>query len=465
MLNYENGLFIFRRDFRILDNIGLLTANKECKRIYCCFIFTPEQVTGANKYKSDNAVQFMIETLKELKTEIAKSGGELMCFYGKNKEIVNHLIKELDIDAVYYNRDYTPYALERDKEIRTICEKVDVKVVETSDYYLHEPGTIQTGSKSYYKKYTPFQQAFMHMSEPDAPNNTRITKFTKTTKSLSKRISLEKAHETFVSKNNENILVHGGRTNALQRLRHALNTQSKYEEKRDTLTYETTFLSAYIKFGCVSVREVYHAVKRKFGKSSGIIRELIWREFFAHVLFAFPEVVGKSYQEKYRAIEWSRSKTAFDKWCAGKTGVPIVDAGMRQLNKTGYMHNRVRMMTASFLVKTLLIDWRWGEQYFAKKLTDYDLASNNGNWQGISGTGVDMKPYFRDMNPYIQTRKFDSDAEYVKKWVPELADVPATDIHNWFKTHEKHKSSLYPKPMVDYDVQKEKMLELYRKHS
>jgi deoxyribodipyrimidine photo-lyase len=196
----------------------------------------------------------------------------------------------------------------------------------------------------------------------------------------------------------------------------------------------------------------------------GLIRELIWREFFAHVLYAYPEVVGRSYQPKYRNLKWQNSKAAFKKWMTGKTGFPLVDACMRELNTTGYMHNRGRMTVASFLIKVLLIDWRWGEKYFAQNLTDYDIASNNGNWQGISGTGVDMKPYFRDMNPWIQSFKFDPRAEYIKKWVPELESVESRDIHTWHTSFhfEKYKNVNYPKPMVDYNIQKEKMLDFYK---
>jgi deoxyribodipyrimidine photo-lyase len=233
-------------------------------------------------------------------------------------------------------------------------------------------------------------------------------------------------------------------------------------ENRDLLTYQTTFLSASIKFGCVSVREVYHTFQKSYGHKSGIIRELIWREFFAHVLYAFPEVVGKSYQPRYRKIVWRKSTADFEKWKKGQTGFPIVDAGMRQMNETGYMHNRVRMIVASFLVKVLLLDWRWGEQYFSQQLTDIDIASNNGNWQGISGTGVDMKPYFRDMNPWIQSSKFDSEAEYIKKWVPELKEVPSSAIHKWDIEYMNYKHIQYPKPMKNYQEQKEKMLEMYR---
>ena len=268
--------------------------------------------------------------------------------------------------------------------------------------------------------------------------------------------------QKFTKPNNE-ILVRGGRTEALNRLKTAITTQKQYDKKRDFFIEKTTFLSAYIKFGCVSIREVYSAFKNEFGLNHGLIRELLWREFFAHVLYAYPEVVGRSYQPRYRGIKWNNSSAQLEKWKRGQTGIPIVDACMRQLNTTGYMHNRGRMTVASFLVKTLLIDWRHGEKYFAQKLTDYDIASNNGNWQGISSTGVDMKPYYRDMNPWIQGMKFDREAEFIKKWVPELTSVDAKDIHRWLVecSNPKYKDIKYPKPIVDYNEQKKKMLAMY----
>ena len=263
---------------------------------------------------------------------------------------------------------------------------------------------------------------------------------------------------------NPDKLVEGGRTEAIHRLKSAIQNQKKYDENRDTFTYNTTFLSAYLKFGCVSVREVYSTIKRVFGLNHGIIRELLWREFFAHVLYSYPEVVGQSYQPRYRHIKWHHSASQLERWKKGQTGFPIVDACMRQLNTTGYMHNRGRMTTASFLIKVLLIDWREGEKYFAQKLTDYDIASNNGGWQGTSGTGVDMKPYFRDMNPWIQSAKFDKNAEFIKKWVPELENVDPIDIHKWSTMCDdpKYKDVKYPKPIVDYDFQKQEMLEMYK---
>jgi deoxyribodipyrimidine photo-lyase len=458
---YSKGLFIFHRDLRIVDNIGLLQASKECKELYVCFVFTPEQVGKANTYRSSNAIQFMIESLEDLATEIKKKGGELYTFYGKQNNIIDKFNKQCNVEAVFFNKDYTPYAVERDNSTVEFCNKHHIECKSYSDYYLFEPGTITTGSKTAFKKYTPFYEHVIQ-KKVENPNISPINNMSEISVLLENRIPLNDAARLF-TKENPHLLVHGGRKHGIHRLKQSLTEQRDYEKKRDFLTYNTSFLSAYIKFGCVSIREVYYAYKEKYSVGHGLIRELIWREFFAHVLYAFPEVVGKSYQPKFQKIKWRNSSVDFQRWCDGATGFPAVDAGMRQLNATGYMHNRLRMLTASFLIKVLLIDWREGEKYFAKNLTDYDIASNNGNWQGISGTGVDMKPYFRDMNPWIQSAKFDKDAEFIKKWVPELAEVNAKDIHKWYVAHSdpKYKSIQYSKPMVNYTEQKEKMMDMY----
>ena len=458
----DRGLFIFHRDFRISDNVALNNAGFVCNKLYTCFIFTPEQVTN-NKYKSDNSVQFMIESLNDLAVDIKKNSGELLCFYGTQTIILKHLIEELKITHLFFNDDYSPYAMLRDNEAKQLCNRLQIECQTYPDYYLYEPGTVLVeSSKNAYKKYTPFYNAVLN-NRVSKPINVTSFPFSTSSKKLKYKITLRDAMKQFV-KANDNILVRGGRIYAQEKLENALLKQRDYESTRDFFTTKTTHLSAYIKFGCVSIREVYHAFKKKFGLNHGLIRELIWREFFAHVLYCYPEVVGKSYQTKFRSLNWSQNKANIEKWKTGMTGFPLVDACMREMNTTGYMHNRGRMTTASFLIKTLLIDWRIGEQYFAQQLTDYDIASNNGNWQGISGTGVDMKPYFRDMNPWIQSYKFDINAEYIKKWVPELEKVDASDIHNWNETYNntKYKDVNYPKPIVDYSKQKEKMLEMYK---
>jgi deoxyribodipyrimidine photo-lyase len=456
---YEKGLFIFHRDFRLNDNIGLLNACSQCKELYLCFIFTPDQVGKTNSYRSLNAIQFMIECLDELKDEIKKQGGELLIFYGKQTKIIEQFIQK-QIQAVFFNKDYTPYAVERDNETESLCKKNNIDCNMFSDYYLFEPGTIKSGGKDVYKKYTPFYDAVINI-KINEPMREHVKNLSKNIPKMENLITLDKAYKLF-TKENPTILVKGGRTEALKKLKTALTQQKQYDETRDYFINNTTFLSSYIKFGCVSVREVYHDFKDKFGLKHGLIRELLWREFFAHILYAYPETMVSSYN--FKNIRWRNSKSDFEKWCNGETGFPTIDAFMRQMNETGFMHNRGRMAVANFLTKTLLLDWRLGAKYFAQKLTDYDVASNQGNWQSVASTGVYSGAYFRDMNPWIQSKKFDKDAEFIKKWIPELNEVEPRDIHKWDIECEnpKYKDINYNKPMVDYNEQKKKMLSLYK---
>ena len=463
-MKYQNGLFIFHRDLRITDNTGLLEACSQCKRVYTCFIFTPEQVGKSNDYRSDNAIQFMIESLEDLRQSIHSKNGELILLHGEHKKSISELVTMLEIDCIVFNNDYSPYAVKRDTEIIEYCNRYKIKCLTCSDYYLYEPGSVLNGSGGYYKKFTPFYEQVLNI-EIKKPMKRTITNLAKTASKPNTSITLRDAFSKF-TQNNDTIAVNGGRRRAKHTLARSLITQANYSNEHDYLFNSTSGLSAPIKFGCISVREVYDAFKQKFGKNSDIIRQLIWREFYAHVLYGYPDVLGKSYQPSYRKIKWRTSERDFHAWKNGETGFPVVDACMRQLNETGYMHNRGRMIVANFLVKTLLLDWRMGERYFAQKLVDYDPASNNGNWQAISGTGVDMKPYFRDMNPWIQSSKFDKDCVYIKRWVPELVNVEPRDIHKWYImcNDTKYHKTRYYSPIVDYDEQKKKMLELYKKY-
>ena len=292
-------MFIFRRDLRIEDNIGLLHASGICDNLYTCFIFTPEQVGKSNDYRSQNSIQFMIESLNELSTDISNQGGELLTFYGKQQVILRSLIQSLNINCVFFNKDYTPYAIERTNQTVSLCDKLLIECKTYSDYYLYEPGSIKTGSSqtgNAYKKYTPFYNAAIDL-QVEPPKRNKIFNLAKNQDYTSQyKISLKDAMNNF-TKINENILVHGGRTHGKNRLKMALREQVYYDDTRDFFINRTTFLSAYIKFGCLSIREVYHFFKKAFGLKHGLIRELLWREFFAHVLYAYPNVVGKSYQK------------------------------------------------------------------------------------------------------------------------------------------------------------------------
>ena len=455
----ENGLFIFRRDLRIVDNKGLILASSKCKNLYTVFIFTPEQVTSANKFKSDNAVHFMIESLQDLSADISKKGGHLYTFYGKNDIIIKQLIKELDIGIVSFNMDYSPYAVKRDHSIIELCKKkdIDCSVEVAQDYYLLEPGTVLNGSGQTYQKFTPFYNS-AHVKHVDPPNNKVVTNLTKTSKKLSNTLSLETALHRFTTMNPDiHRVVEGGREYAIATLKKAIKTQTHYSKTHNELEKETTQLSAAIKFGCLSIREVYKA----FRNNTDLIRQLWWRDFYANILYAFPQVLGSALKPNYKKIQWHHNTSWFRCWTKGTTGFPIIDAGMRQLNATGYMHNRARLIVASFLVKTLLISWVHGEKYFARNLTDYDPASNNGNWQWIAGSGADSQPYFRIFSPKEQNKNFDPDCEYIKQWIPELKDVPAKDIINWDTEHTKYKNIRYPNPICEFSKQKEIALKMY----
>lgn len=454
---YENGLFIFRRDLRIIDNNGLNVLHQHCKNIYTIFIFTPEQVSSSNSYKSDNAVQFMIESLQDLSAQIAKGGGKLMTFYGHNDKVVADCIKALDIHLVCFNIDITPYARSRDTKIMELCERMKTYVTYAHDYYLHAPGSVMNGTGNAYQKFTPYYNACMK-KKVDEPMKAYKLALRKSEAHIAGKITLDQAFRQFVGSQNADILVHGGRVNAIKQLHSAAKNIQNYSKTHNDLSKPTSQLSAYIKFGCVSIREVY----KTFRSKHDFIRQLIWRDFYGQVLFFYPKVLGHAMKPNYNKIKWHHNARWFDAWKKGITGIPIVDASQRQLLQTGWTHNRGRMISSSILIKILLIDWRKGEQFYAQHLVDYDVANNNGGWQFSSGTGADSQPYFRYFNPYMQSKEHDPKCEYIKKWIPELKDVPNEDIHNWDTEWENHKDCKYPKPIVDYKEQKEKSMKMYK---
>ena len=451
---FNKLIFIFRRDLRIADNLGLLFACKKSKHVIPIFIFTPEQIKK-NKFKSDNAIQFMIESLQDLNKSLKN---KLTLYFGEQDKIIEKLLKkDQEIDGVVFNTDYTPYAIKRDNDIVKVCKKLDKKCFGSHDYLLHKIGTFLKDDGTPYKVYTPFFRMASKV-KVDKPKKNKSSNF-KSGSKIKESINFSDTNKFY--KKNDNILVRGGRVNALKIL-NKLDDFTNYNNKRNDLTYETTQLSAYIKFGNISIREVYHKLKSKVPSSNQLFNQLYWREFYYYIAYYFP-VFGKSMKPKYDKIKWKTSNSIFKKWCEGKTGYPVVDAGMRELNETGYMHNRSRLITSNFLVKLCLISWEKGEKYFAQKLTDYDPSVNNGNWQWTSGSGADSQPYFRIMNPWTQSEKFDKNAEYIKKWVPELKDVDPKHIHNWEKFHTQYDID-YPTPIIDYKSSRKNTLDTYKKY-
>lgn len=451
---FQKALFIFRRDLRLEDNTGLTFALENAREVVLCFIFSPEQIEN-NPYRSDHCLQFMIESLEDLENEIISKGGKLYLFYDKPENIVAELIKKQHVDAVVVNTDYTPYSIKRDQKIDEVCKNLGISFYSFDDVLLHPPDkTVKKDGKPY-TVFTPFYRnaiqlevrlPFIHQYKnyysgpiPFASSN-----------NLYKRILHKPIHPPS-----------GGRAAALKILK-KMEQFSHYESLRDfPLENDTTHLSAHLKFTTCSPREVYWAISKKLGASSALIRSLYWRDFFTSIGFYFPRVFSGAFHVKFDRLQWKNDEQMFRKWCEGKTGFPIVDAGMREMNQIGFMHNRVRMIAASFLVKDLHIDWRWGEKYFAQTLIDYDPAVNNGNWQWVASTGCDAQPYFRIFNPWTQTVKFDPKCLYIKKWIPELAHLPPEVIHKWYYAKNHNQFISYPIPMVDHAKESKITLSLY----
>lgn len=456
---YKKSLFIFRRDLRLEDNTALNKALEQSEKVIPCFIFDPRQITEKNEYYSANAVQFMIESLQSLNTQLHKHDGKLYLFYGNAEIIIKDIITQEKIDALFINQDYTPFSIKRDSALQKICATNDIAFESCADVLLNPPTAIQKKDGSFYSVFSAFYNN-AHTVPIQNPHTVKNGTFFS---GHIKNSEPEKIYSRILSKNNKNIFVHGGRENALKALSH-LNTMKNYSKERDFPALETSALSAHLKFGTLSVREAYYGITKKLGAHHPLLRQLYWRDFFTHIAFHKPEIFGHPFHSKYEKLSWNNDKKLFNAWCTGNTGFPIVDAGMRQLNETGFMHNRVRMIVASFLTKDLHINWLKGEQYFAQQLVDYDPAVNNGNWQWCASTGCDAQPYFRIFNPWLQQKKYDPDCLYIKKWVPELKNQEPNVIHNWFKENSPQIKN-YPRPMVDHAKESALAKTLYKKLS
>lgn len=457
-MRYKKALFIFRRDLRLDDNTGLMHALQLSEQVIPCFIVDPRQVGADNIYRSSHAQQFMAESLHDLEKQLKAINGRLYFFYGVAEQIVKKIIKQENIDALFCNRDYTPFSTARDEAIAQACTHAGIDFNTYDDALLNEPDTIKTGKGEPYTVFTPFYKRCMKEFVIAQPQHIKAHAWYTHALQDAQSSSIYTKIAPHASKT---LYAHGGSAQATNIIKH-LDAYKAYAHEHDFPALDkTTGLSAHLKFGTVSIRRTYHAMANALGKGHPLIRQLYWRDFFTHIAYHFPTVFGHSFRTQYDAMPWSTNKKMFDAWCTGNTGFPIVDAGMRQLNSTGFMHNRVRLITGSFLTKDLHIDWRWGERYFAQQLTDYDPAVNNGNWQWIASTGCDAQPYFRIFNPWLQQKKFDPDCAYIKRWVPELANVPNNIIHTWHK--QKEGSHGYPLPIVDHTLQSRKAKDMYKK--
>ncbi len=415
------NVFWFRRDLRLDDNTGLFEALSDNETLPI-FIFDKNILSELPK--DDSRVTFISELLEKIQKQLEKKKKSLAVFYGEPKIVFEKLISENTIKAVYTNHDYEPYARKRDSEISEFLKSKNVEFRTFKDQVIFEKSEVVKDDGKPYVVYTPYSKKWKEIfnkklveSFPSESKLDHIAKHSYPFLSL-KDIGFEKSEikvEDFDI--SDNII-------------------ENYKETRDFPSIDgTSHLSPHLRFGSVSIRKIVETAIRH--KKDTFLNELIWREFFMQILWHFPNTLAQSFRPKYENIKWRNNKTEFQKWCDGKTGYPIVDAGMRQLNATGNMHNRVRMIVASFLCKHLLIDWRWGEAYFAEKLLDYEQSSNIGNWQWAAGSGVDAAPYFRIFNPTEQVKKFDNHFKYIKKWVPEFQELSYQPIVDHKEARER----------------------------
>lgn len=453
---YKKAIHLFRRDLRIQDNTALNNAVQASEQVLPLFVFDPRQLK-AHPYRSVPGLLFMLESLRELSSEIAKKNKVGLTFLvGESDKVIKKLFEEnSDLEGIFFNGDYTPFSKKRDKAIEKIASDQGRGFHCYHDTLLNKPGSVLTNDGGTYTVYTPYYKKARQNDVPE-PYTVRPADFT----TIPSESSPDDIEEKYVGKHDYDLFRKGGRKEALSILG-SLDSYSEYDDKRNYPSIKgTTGLSPHHKFGTVSVREVHARVAESLGEEHGLISELHWRDFFSQIAHHSPHVYEGAFRKKYDAIDWPGDTKHFELWCEGKTGFPIVDAGMRELNKTGYMHNRVRMIVASFLTKDLHVHWKKGEKYFATQLLDYDPAVNNGNWQWAASTGCDAQPYFRIFNPWSQQQKFDKDAEYIKRWVPELEALNSKQIHK-LGDDNNLRPAAYPAPIVEHKVMRERALSLF----
>ena len=427
------SLVWLRRDLRLHDNAALYAALKSGRPVLPVFIFDRD-ILDALDDRRDRRVEFLVQEINRLCDELAKMGSAITVRYGKPIDVWKDLIDEYTIGDVFTNHDYEVYAKERDKEISRLLNEHGIGFHTRKDQTIFERDEVLTGKKAPYTVFTPYSRNWHgKLNEfylKAYPTEHYFSHFWKTNPEpvpTLDEMDFQPVGEPFPARTVPDQLL------------------DTYNKTRDfpALPHSTSELSIHLRFGTVSVRDLARQAKEADDKT--FLNELCWRDFYFQVLDHFPHVEKNSFRRQYDQIEWRNNEAEFEKWCRGETGYPIVDAGMRQMNTIGWMHNRARMITASFLCKHLLIDWRWGEAYFGKKLRDYDLSANNGGWQWAAGSGTDAAPYFRVFNPTRQSQRFDPKGEYIRHWVPEV-DSPD-----------------YPQPMVEHTMARQRAIDTYKK--
>jgi deoxyribodipyrimidine photo-lyase len=429
MDNREVVIFWFRRDLRLEDNCGLWHALKTGYRVIPLFIFDPKILERTDE--TDARLAFINDSLESINRKLDKTGFQILTIHDSPVNAFKALIKSFNIKGAYFNHDYEPYALARDIEVGKMLKASGIPLFSFKDQVIFEKSEVTRDDGKPYTIYTPYSVKWLKKFTPDMieeiPSSSLLKNFCKIDSAIPLFSQLPRVKKSSIR---------------VRPFEIGESRISRYHKTRDIPSLEgTSFLGPHLRFGTISIREV---MRRTLGINQVFTKELIWREFFMQILYHFPYVEERSFRPEYDRIVWLNNEEHFEKWCNGQTGFPLVDAGMRELKETGYMHNRIRMVAANFLTRHLLTDWRWGEAWFAGSLLDFELSSNNGNWQWASGTGCDAAPYFRIFNPDLQAKKFDPQYKYIKRWIPEFG-TPG-----------------YPSPIVDHSFARERAIKYYK---
>ncbi|MCB0825154.1 MAG: deoxyribodipyrimidine photo-lyase [Armatimonadetes bacterium] len=463
---YDRALCWLRRDLRVTDNCALALATLEARNVFCVFVFDTVILDELTNRK-DKRVQFIFDSVMELRRNLQEQGSDLIILHGDPLDLIPEISESLGAEKVFWSHDDDPYALDRDSKVRAILDSKGVFHQSVKDHVVFERQEVLNRSGEPFKVFTPYSKAWLAKLEPQ-----HLAEQAPILRHLAPKSDFPEASNLSLGDlgfQETDLWLNPGESAAKDRLLAFLEHVDSYGEERDFPTLDSTSgLSVHLRHGTISNRECFReAMKLDSVGAKKWVSELIWREFYHMILANFPHVGhGRAFQPHYNDIEWPGSDEHFTKWCEGKTGYPLVDAAMRCLNETGWMHNRLRMVVAMFLTKDLLVDWRKGEAYFAENLLDFELASNNGGWQWSASTGVDAQPYFRIFNPILQSLKFDTEGKFIKEWVPELKELEGKFLHFPFNpdgTRTLETPADYPDPIVIHSEQKEKALSLFKR--
>ena len=468
----DAALFWFRRDLRVNDNAGLYHALKSARRVYCIFVFDRE-ILDALSNKQDRRVEFIWESIRELAISLEKRGGGLLVRHAFAREAIPKLARELKVDAVFTNEDYELQAINRDLSVRDALMQSNIGFHAFKDTVIFEKDEVLTQAGGTYSIFTPYKNAWLKKLDAAQLKAYPVEKFRARFAKPDPIETLMPLESLGFQRTNLKALgIEGGEVSARKLLTDFVKRVHDYKTARDFPAVKgVSYLSVHNRFGTVSIRELARTAREQAEHSIGAatwLSELIWRDFYFQVLYHHPHAAKSAFRPEYDAIVWPNDKQLFGAWCEARTGYPIIDAAMRQINETGYMHNRLRMIVASFLTKDLLIDWRFGEKYFADNLNDFDLSANNGGWQWAASTGCDAQPYFRIFNPVTQSERFDPNGKFIRRYLPALNAVPDKFIHApWtMSTLEQQACGVnigqhYPAPVVDHATQRLAALALY----